>query len=185
MSTMILPSSSRPNPADLRPNAMTVDLEAIKRNTRRIRASVGSVTFVAALKSNAYGFGLVPVAEAVLSAGADVLAVANVREALTLRDAGIDSPIIIYGGTRPTPVVVTTVASHRLMPTLLDRADAEAFANSGTTISAMLKVDVGLERLGVAPDGAAELASFVQESPTSNLPVCTPTCTFRMVSKKK
>ena len=65
-----------------------MDLGAIAHNVRTLKARCGDVTFVAALKANAYGFGLLPVARTVLAAGADVIAVARLEHAVALREAG-------------------------------------------------------------------------------------------------
>ena len=87
--------SADDGPNDLRPNVLHVDLDAIAHNARTLRARCGDVTFVAALKANAYGFGLIPVARTVLAAGADMLAVVRVDHAIELREAGITAPILL------------------------------------------------------------------------------------------
>ena len=97
--------------AELRPSALEVDLGAIAHNVRTLRARCGGdgVTFVAALKANAYGFGLLPVARTVVAAGADVIAVARLEHAVALREAGIRVPVLLYAGLRPLPAVVHAV----------------------------------------------------------------------------
>ena len=151
---------------DARPNAMHVDLGAIRDNVRRLRRGLGEGdTFVAALKANAYGFGLAAVAPAVLEAGADALAVAAVDDAIALRELGVRQPIILYGGTRPTPPVVAEVVANDLTVTILDTADLATYAAAGSPVRALVKVDVGLERLGVLPEQAAGVARLVAVDP--------------------
>ena len=78
-----------------RQNAMTVDLDSVAHNVRELKNQAGDdVTFVAALKANAYGFGLNAIAETVLAAGADMLAVASVDDAIAIRGSGISAPIM-------------------------------------------------------------------------------------------
>jgi alanine racemase len=149
-----------------RPNAMTVDLDAVAHNVRELKNRAGDdVTFVAALKANAYGFGLNAIADTVLAAGADMLAVASVDDAIALRGSGIGAPIMLYGGTRPDRQVIAEVGAHDIIVTVLDEADVVAYGSAATTVRAMVKVDVGLERLGVEPGGAAALVRRLVREP--------------------
>jgi len=72
-----------------------VDLSAIASNVKRIRAIAG-VPVMAVVKANAYGHGLVPIAETAIAAGAQWLGVALLEEALALRGAGISAPILCW-----------------------------------------------------------------------------------------
>ncbi len=72
-----------------------VDLSAIKHNVALLKAHSGT-KLLAVVKADAYGHGLVPVAQAAISAGADMLGVALLEEAITLRDAGITAPILAW-----------------------------------------------------------------------------------------
>lgn len=152
--------------ADARPNAMRIDLDAIAANVRELRRGlVGDSTFVAALKANAYGFGLETVAPVVLAAGADAIAVAAVDDAITLRAQGIRAPIMLYAGTRPSARVLREIGEHDLMATVVDEADVDAYASARAGIQVLLKVDVGLERLGAEPQDAAAIARRIAASP--------------------
>jgi alanine racemase len=153
-----------------RPNAMTVDLGAVSHNVRRLKAQSGEgVTFVAALKANAYGFGLRAVAETVLAAGADALAVASLDDAISLRESGVRTPIMLYGGTRASRQVIHEIVTHDIIVTVLDEADIAAYGSAGSTVRAMVKVDVGLERLGVEPHRTAELVRRLVGQPGLDL----------------
>ena len=66
---------------------MTVDLGAIRRNTRTLLAALEGVELWAVVKADAYGHGAVDVSAAALGAGASVPRVATVPEALVLRRA--------------------------------------------------------------------------------------------------
>jgi alanine racemase len=72
-----------------------VDLSAIKHNVALLKANSGT-KLLAVVKADAYGHGLVPVAQAAISAGADMLGVALLEEAIALREAGITAPILAW-----------------------------------------------------------------------------------------
>jgi alanine racemase len=72
-----------------------VDLNAIKSNVELLKKTSGT-KLLAVVKADAYGHGLIPVAQAALSAGADYLGVALLEEAVTLREAGISAPILAW-----------------------------------------------------------------------------------------
>jgi len=72
-----------------------VDLSAIKHNVELLMKTAGT-KLLAVVKADAYGHGLVPVAKAAISAGADYLGVALLEEAIALREAGIETPILAW-----------------------------------------------------------------------------------------
>ena len=150
-----------------RPNVLRVDLGAIAHNLAEVRRIAGpGVKVVAALKADAYGFGLERVAETVVAGGADLIAVADIADALRLRGHGMEVPILLYAGNLVDRAAVEAVESHRLMPTILDRESAECYAAcAGGPVRVFIKIDVGLERLGVLPDRAAALARQVRALP--------------------
>ena len=115
------------------PNAFEVDLGAIRSNVRELRRLVGpDCALFAALKCNAYGFGLARVARALDEAGADALAVARVRDAIALRNGGVALPILLYGAAVATAELVEAVERFELTPTALDAAAAEVFSRHAT-----------------------------------------------------
>ena len=72
-----------------------VDLSAIKHNVELLKKTAGT-KLLAVVKADAYGHGLVPVAKAAISAGADYLGVALLEEAIALRESGIEAPILAW-----------------------------------------------------------------------------------------
>jgi len=72
-----------------------VDLSAIKHNVGLLKKTAGT-KLLAVVKADAYGHGLVPVAKAAISAGADYLGVALLEEAIALREAGVEAPILAW-----------------------------------------------------------------------------------------
>jgi alanine racemase len=73
-----------------------IDLEAIRHNVRRLAAAASPAKVMAVVKADAYGHGAVPVARAAIEAGASWLGVAHISEALALRAAGIDAPLLAW-----------------------------------------------------------------------------------------
>src|SRR5260370_7903139 len=103
--------------AHARPTRFEIDLGAIAQFTRNIRGLVGDdVTIFAALKCNAYGFGLVPVARTILAAGGNALSLVDRANAIELRRAGITAPILVYPGSAATPEAVRAVEAFDLIP---------------------------------------------------------------------
>lgn len=108
--------------------------------------------FMAVVKANAYGHGLVPVATAAAEAGAERLGVALLSEAVTLRKAGLTLPLHILSET--TLNEVDFVARYNLIPTVYSEqmllALAKAGQKSNWPLRIHLKVDTGMHRVGAS-----------------------------------
>lgn len=131
-----------------------VDLDAIATNTRVLKqACAPQTSLMAVVKANAYGHGAVHVARTVLSHGANFLGVARMAEALQLRDAGIQAPILVFGCT--SPALAVAAADHNIRITLTGpdaaRAVNAAASTAGTPVAAHIKIDTGMGRLGLCP----------------------------------
>jgi len=150
-----------------RPNLFEIDLGAIAQFTRDIRTLVGAEAAIfAALKCNAYGFGLVPVARTVLASGADPIAVADCGDAIRLRQAGITGPILVYPGAVATPEAVRAAETYDLMPTIIDLTSAAVYSRHATKqLRVAVKVDVGQERLGFPAEAAAAAIAAISRMP--------------------
>ena len=84
---------------DLNPNwpaQAVIDLDAIRHNVHALTQNAGDTQIMAIVKADAYGHGLIPVAEAAVDAGVEWLGVAHVAEAIALRQAGLDVPILTW-----------------------------------------------------------------------------------------
>ena len=132
-----------------------IDLDAVAANTRELRRITRpEARLLVAVKANAYGHGLVAVARQALGSGADALGVARMPEALLLRDAGIDAPVLIFGFTPPSNV--EALVRHDLIQTVYAPETAKAYAEgigkTGGRLKVHLKVDTGMGRLGILPD---------------------------------
>jgi alanine racemase len=139
-----------------------IDLGALAHNAREVRRLVGPECFiVAALKSNAHGFGLIEVATSVLDGGADAVAVVNLGDAIRLRKAGVIKPIMLYAGPVLDYASAAIIDEINLTPTVLDLAGAATLSSQVTRpIDFMVKVDVGLQRLGLNPE---DVVPFVRK----------------------
>lgn len=149
-----------------------VSLDAIRANVTALRRLVAPAEVCAVVKADGYGHGAVPVAQAALDAGATWLAVAQVAEAASLRQFGIEAPILLLSEPQPSQVeealdadVAVTVCSAELLA-LLSKAVTDRGA-AGWPVH--LKVDTGMRRIGVAPHDAVALAKAVVADPAVEL----------------
>lgn len=144
----------------LRPTVMTIDLSALRHNVRVLRAHIGSKTrLMGVVKANAYGHGLVPCAQAIVSEGADALGVALVEEGVELRREGITVPILVFGGILTDQIEI--YIKHDLdltasSPSKLQQIDDVA-RRLGKRARVHIKIDTGMGRIGVRPESAPEL----------------------------
>lgn len=151
----------------------SVDLDAVTHNVARLRELVGTEHFVAVVKADGYGHGAVPVARAALAGGADWLGVADVGEALELRAAGIDAPLIAWlhdvGTDFDAAVnagISVGVSSRRQLQSVVDAATS---APGVRPASVQLKLDTGLSRNGLAADQWQTVFDAAREAERSGL----------------
>jgi alanine racemase len=135
----------------IRPTRVEVDLGQLGRNLAAIRSHAGGARVMAVVKANAYGHGLVPVAREMVRGGADSLGVALLEEAVQLREAGITAPILVFGGIAETQIPLFFRHDLTLTAPSVDklRLIDEAAAAHGVRARVHLKIDTGMERLGI------------------------------------
>jgi len=150
----------------MRPSWVEVDTSAISHNIRWIRDKIGNdIELMAVVKADAYGHGAVAVARTALMNGATYLAVASVSEALILRDAGINAPILVLSYTPVQAVrqaVLQQIAVNVYdldMARTFDRVSREV--EGSLKLKVHLKVDSGMGRLGVFPDEVVSMARHI------------------------
>ena len=156
---------TRPEAND-RPTRIRVALDALTHNLRAIQGHVG-VPVMGIVKANAYGHGLVPVARHLEAQGVEQLGVAFVEEGIALRRAGITVPILVLGGIHAPQV--TQFLTHDLEVTVssiakLRQVEATAEA-TGRKAVVHLKVDTGMERIGVHSENAGAFIEAAVASP--------------------
>lgn len=142
-------------------NRVEIDLSALQQNFQSIQSAVGQqVRVMAVVKSDAYGHGLVPCAQALYLAGARTFGVAEVWEGVALRRAGVQGEIVILlGGSAET---YGEIINYNLTPVVYDvhfiAGLSREAAGRNAAVTVHLKVDVGMGRLGVLP---AEVETYV------------------------
>lgn len=153
----------------LRPTALEVDLDAAADNLRAVRALVGPERKIfAVVKADGYGYGAAEMGAVFVDSGADCLAVADPTEGIRLRRRGIDAPILVYPSS--LPAAAADILAHRLVPTVVDLEGAQAYADAAAgPCEVFVKVDVGLERLGVLAEQAVKLIVAMLELPRLRL----------------
>jgi len=141
-----------------------VETGAIEHNAAAVRSWLGRPTrLMAMVKANAYGHGAVRSATAALRGGATWLGVYTPQEALELRGAGIDEPLLVAGYS-PREWLAALVDAQ-VDVTVFDEDSVRALASVGTaqrSARCHVKVDTGLGRLGFAPHQIAQLAKALR-----------------------
>jgi alanine racemase len=144
-----------------------VDLEAITRNAKVLRAVAAPSELCAVVKADAYGHGSVPVAAAALAGGATSLAVALVEEGVVLREAGFEVPIRIL--SEPAPEQMGEVVARDLLPTVYTSIGLTAVRRAAVAASRRValevKADTGMHRVGAAPEQARRLVEEIVTAP--------------------
>jgi alanine racemase len=137
-----------------------IDRGALRHNAKVVRERIGSAEMLAVVKANAYGHGMLGVAET-LADDAQLFGVANLEEALALREK-FKHPIIILGPAIPDER--STIVESGFIPTISGLSEAEAFAQHGR-VSINFKVDTGNGRMGVVENEAVEVFKRVAALP--------------------
>ena len=143
----------------VRPSWVEIDLDAIAHNVRLLADIAAPARLCAVVKADAYGHGDVPVAEAALEAGAPMLAVALVEEAIRLREAGIDAPILLL--SEPPNQSAGEVVTWDLIPTVYTGGFVALSAAAQHPLPVHLKVDTGMHRVGAAIADAKDLVATI------------------------
>ena len=149
---------------------LEINLGAIRRNIQRI-SQITQKPVMAVVKANAYGHGLFDVSKTAEKAGIARLCVARLEEAIALRDAGVNTPILVLGYTSPIDV---SKAIHRSISLALFNPELapqynEAARSAGGKLNVHIKVDTGMGRLGIFPEGAVQFIANVSQMPSMNI----------------
>lgn len=151
-----------------RPAWVEVDESAIVHNVRTLRALTPARTrFMAVVKADGYGHGALTAARAALHAGADRLGVATVDEALELRASGITAPVQVLA--EPPVEAADVLVKNGITVTLTSPEMAVALSRTAALIDVPavchLKVDTGMNRIGVKAEDAGEFAAWLKGLP--------------------
>ncbi|MBZ0270745.1 alanine racemase [bacterium] len=150
-----------------RPTFARIDLDALEHNFRVIRRRLGEdIGIISVVKADAYGHGAVPIAANLERLGASGFAVAFCEEGVQLREGGITKPILVLGGIYIGEA--QKASYYDLTPVLFSRENAEETAREvrrvGRRLAVHLKVDTGMNRIGMRPEEAEDVLRLVRES---------------------
>ncbi len=151
-----------------------IDLGAIAHNVGVLAGLAPGSLVCAVVKADGYGHGILPVAHAALSGGADWLGVAQVQEARVLRAAGIEAPILVLSECDTSAEALDLALATGLhlvayRPTFLDALSDRVRALGTRPAPVHLKVDTGMRRVGCEPHEAVELARRIVDDPHLHL----------------
>jgi alanine racemase len=149
-----------------------IDLAALERNLRRIRASLPDhIRYVAVVKADAYGHGLHQVAARLMHAGTDLFAVATLAEAGALREIGPGWPILLLSPLIPEEFdhvvqldVAVTISSIEEVEQL-----SLAAISADRPLDVHLKIDTGMGRAGVWHTAALPVYQAIKDAPQLRL----------------
>jgi alanine racemase len=135
-----------------------ISLPAIRHNVRHLRELTGGKV-IAVIKANGYGHGATIAARAAIEGGAELLGVADLEEALSLRDAGVDAPLLcwLHGVGADFEAAVEHGIEIGVSHLTQLEALAAAARSVGRRATAQFKLDTGLSRNGAAPEEWDEL----------------------------
>ena len=152
-----------------RPTTVEIDLDAAAANVRAVRRLVGEQRKIyAVVKADGYGHGAAEMGAVFVANGADALGVADLSEGIRLRRRGITAPVLVYPNSLPE--AAPTTLAHGLTPTLVDLEGARAYSEAAAgPCDVFVKVDVGLERLGVPAEQAVKTVAAMMELPRLRL----------------
>lgn len=142
-----------------------VDLQALRQNYQRLQDRIGDgCQFMAVVKADGYGHGMLAVAAALQEVGADWFGVGTVAEGKRLRLHGITGRIVILLGNCDWSVA--ELASYKLEPVVSDGAQlACLLAQAPEELAIHLKIDCGMGRLGFGPEYVVAVCRKLGKSP--------------------
>ena len=147
-----------------RPARARINLQALQHNFSRVQQAAPHSKIMAIIKANAYGHGLVRVAQALPAA--DAFGVACLDEAISLREAGFDRRIVLLEGLF-TAEDVGLINGYRL-DVVLHHDSQLALLEQGRLLRALdvwVKLDTGMHRLGFEPDSVADVTARLRRIP--------------------
>ncbi len=147
----------------MRPTRALINLSNLSHNIGQLKAlATPETVYMAVVKADAYGHGLLPVARHCLISGAGYLGVALPEEGALLREAGIAAPILVFGAIdhsqAETVVQFNLTQSVSSLETLTLLKDAALHTNKIVPIH--IKLDTGMGRIGLR--GEKDLISFLE-----------------------
>jgi alanine racemase len=150
----------------LRPSFVDIDLDALGHNLAEVRRRSGQAKVISVVKANAYGHGLIRCALELEKKGTDALAVAFVEEGIQLREAGVKCPILVLGGVVGSQLSLFLKYDLEITASSLAKLEAieQAAREAGKKARVHLKIDTGMERVGVHDYSAGDFLKRAAQS---------------------
>jgi len=147
-----------------RPAVARINLSALQHNFTRVQQSAPDSRVMAIIKANAYGHGLVPVAQSLSSA--DAFGVACLDEAISLREAGFSQRIVLLEGLFGEDDLAL-IHGYQLDVVIHHISQVEILeqGHQAAPVDVWLKIDTGMHRLGFAPDQVAAVIERLERLP--------------------
>ena len=165
MPTAAPPSAER-EPGEQAPRRAaraTVSSAALRHNLRRARELAPGARVMAVIKANGYGHGLVGTARALRDA--DAFAVARMEEAVALREAALDNPVVLLEGVLDAQQLpLASALGLELVVHSPEQLEMLESTMLSRPVQAWLKLDTGMNRLGVAPEMVREALRRLERS---------------------
>lgn len=165
----ITPKKETASVPHYRPTWIEIDKAALASNVRHLKKIAGDqVTLMVAVKANAYGHGAVTASRVALANGAEYLAVANMDEALDLRQHEISAPILVLSYVPPEGVreAILQKITLSLYDVSLARVYQRIAGELQQTLTVHLKFDTGMGRLGILPHEIPDLMTVLAQCPS-------------------
>jgi len=159
--------------AYFRPTVATIDLQAIQQNVSNLKGYLKTdAAIIAVVKANAYGHGDIQVSEAAIRAGATMLAVATPEEALHIRTAIKEVPLLILGAVPQN--FIPFAAQNDITLTVFSaqwiKQASREYAHLDSKVKVHMKIDSGMGRIGVREEAdLIALQDAIQQSPIFEL----------------
>ena len=147
-----------------RPTLARINLQALQHNYFLAQQTAADSQVMAIIKANAYGHGLVSIAQALPDA--DAFGVACLDEAIALREAGFDRRIVLLEGLFG-PDDINLISGYRLDVVVHHDSQLQWLAQGQLLrpLDVWLKIDTGMHRLGFSPDSVRDITSRLQQIP--------------------
>ena len=128
-----------------------INLKSLEKNVEILRTQISKQTkFLAVVKANAYGHGLIEIAKKLEECKVDMFGVATVEEAIKLRQNQIEIPILVLG--QSSPELIDLICDNEITQTIENIEIAQNFSkfaqNKNKTVKIHIKIDTGMGRLG-------------------------------------
>lgn len=144
-----------------------VNLEHLAQNVKQLKSLVkDDIKLLAVVKADAYGHGAVMTAPTMLASGVDMLGVASIDEGLNLRDAKINCDILVLGAAPvwafesavENDIAISIFSNEHLL------AAKQAFERTSKKVKAHIKIDTGMNRIGVGTGDSINFIKAVQQA---------------------